>query len=114
MLIKDLSSFVAILKKKKEIVEITTQVNPHLELAEIHRRVIAEEGPALLFKNVLGSPYPVATNLFGTKSRVDVAFGEEGKRFIEEVAKLPRELLPPNFKKIWDKKNFRLSIESSF
>lgn len=110
MLIKDLSIFTELLKSKKEIIEINAQVDPYLELAEIHRRVIAEEGPALLFKNVLGSPYPVVTNLFGTKNRVDLAFGDEGKKFIQQVAKLPQELLPPNFKKIWNKRNLFLKL----
>ena len=32
---------------------MSAEVDPRLEVAEIHRRVIAAEGPALLFRRVL-------------------------------------------------------------
>ena len=53
--------------KRKRIITIKTEVDPYLELAEIHRRVIDGRGPALLFERVKGSAYPVVTN-FGTGS----------------------------------------------
>ena len=92
-MLRDLHAFIAALRGRKEILEITAPVDPRLELAEIHRRVIEEQGPALLFRNVKGSSVPVVTNLFGTKSRVELAFGNEGKKLVAEVAKLPEELL---------------------
>ena len=46
-----------------------------LEAAEIHRRVIAAGGPALLFTNVKGAAFPLVTNLFGTARRAELAFG---------------------------------------
>ena len=51
-----------------------------LEVAEIHRRVIAAEGPALLFTNVQGSDFPLVTNLFGTARRAELAFGARPER----------------------------------
>ena len=45
-----------------------------LEIAEIHRRVLASAGPALLFTHVEGADFPCVTNLFGTARRVDLAF----------------------------------------
>lgn len=101
----DLRSFIAALRRMGELHEITTEVDPQLEIAEIHRRVIAEGGPALLFRRVKGSPFPVVTNLFGTKRRTDLAFGASGEEFIREAAKLPEELLPPTFKKLWGKRH---------
>lgn len=100
-MLRDLHAFIAALRGRKEILEITAPVDPRLELAEIHRRVIEEQGPALLFRNVKGSSVPVVTNLFGTKSRVELAFGNEGKKLVAEVAKLPEELMPPSFAKLW-------------
>ncbi len=61
----NLRDFIDDLKKDRDLVEISAPVDPYLELAEIHRRVIEEQGPALLFTNVKGSSFPVVTNLFG-------------------------------------------------
>jgi UbiD family decarboxylase len=92
------------LERRRDIVSIEAEVDPYLELAEIHRRVIAANGPAILFSRVKGSSFPVVTNLFGTKARVDLAFGEHGKRLVEEIALLPRDLLPPTLGKLWQKR----------
>ena len=64
---RDIRSFIDQLRREKEIVEISAEVDCDLELAEIHRRVIAADGPALLFTNPKGYDIPVVTNLFGTK-----------------------------------------------
>ena len=95
MSIPDISSFIDVIKNSDKLLVIDAPVDPKLEIAEIHRRVIAENGPALLFTNVKGSPYPVATNLFGTTKRVELAFGKRPQEFISEIAKLPHELVPP-------------------
>ncbi|MCC6512278.1 MAG: UbiD family decarboxylase [Pirellulaceae bacterium] len=57
------------LRSAGRLIEITTPVDPHLELAEIHRRVYASDGPALLFSNVQGCRFPVASNLLGSLDR---------------------------------------------
>ncbi len=51
-----------------------TAVDPKLELAEIHRRVYRNAGPALLFTNVSGCRFPVASNLYGTLERARFLF----------------------------------------
>ena len=71
----NLRAFLEILRRENQLIEISAPVDPNLELAEIHRRVIDEQGPALLFTNVKGSSFPVVSNLFGTTRRVDLAFG---------------------------------------
>ena len=43
-------------------------VDPYLEAAEIHRRVIAAGGPALIFRHVTGADIPMVTNLFGPRA----------------------------------------------
>lgn len=53
---------------------INEPVDPNLELAEIHRRVFRAQGPALLFTQVLGTRFPVASNLFGTLERARFIF----------------------------------------
>ena len=66
MIFGDLRSFLDQLRRDRELVEISAPVDPKLEAAEIHRRVIAAGGPALLFTNVKGADFPLVTNLFGT------------------------------------------------
>ncbi len=104
MRFSDLQSFVSELSRRKDLVEITAPVDPRLELAEIHRRVISENGPALLFRNVIGSSFPVVTNLFGSDARVRLAFGDEMRSFIEELAHLPEQLVSPSLGLLWEKK----------
>ncbi len=53
---------------------IDDPVDARLELAEIHRRVYQNQGPALLFTNVSGTRFPVASNLFGTLERARFIF----------------------------------------
>ena len=81
-IIEDLEAFLHILKKESELLEIDAQVDPYLEIAEIHRRVIARSGPALLFTNVKNSRFPVVTNLFGTNRRMELSFGSRPNTFI--------------------------------
>lgn len=106
MVFKNLRVFIEELKKRNDIVIIDTLVDPYLEIAEIHRRVIAANGPALLFTNVKGKKFPVATNLFGTHDRIMLAFGNEPYKFIQQAAALPHELMPPSLKKIWGLRDF--------
>ncbi|MFN7146010.1 MAG: UbiD family decarboxylase, partial [Myxococcota bacterium] len=98
---RDLRAFLDALRREGDLVEIDAECDPHLETAEIHRRVIAANGPALLFKRPKGASFPVVTNLFGTRKRVELAFGSRPGEFIRRVAALPHELMPPTFGKMW-------------
>jgi len=102
----NLRSFLHTLRQEKDLVDIDTEVDPYLELAEIHRRVIAEGGPALLFRRVKGSPFPVVTNLFGTRRRVDLAVGPRPERVVEQAVEALPELLPPRPFKLWRAKGW--------
>ena len=57
------------LEKHGELIRIQEEVDPYLEMAEIHRRVFQVQGPALLYERVKGSPFPAVSNLFGTLKR---------------------------------------------
>lgn len=98
---KNISQFVKALRDRNDLVEIEAEVDAHLELAEIHRRVIEQNGKALLFKNVKGSPFPVATNLFGNVNRIELAFGQKPEQFVSKVAHFAHEIMPPTFGKLW-------------
>jgi UbiD family decarboxylase len=100
-IIEDLSTFLNILKKESELLEIDAQVDPYLEIAEIHRRVIAHGGPALLFTNVANSEFPVVTNLFGTSRRMELAFGKRPQQFVKDLVRAAETLMPPSLDKLW-------------
>ena len=110
----DLRAFIDRLRSDGDIVTVEAPVDRHLEVAEIHRRVIAAGGPALLFTNVVGrdpgsgtrdpqkSRFRLVTNLFGTARRAELAFGERPLRLIRRVVELAETLLPPTPQKLWD------------
>ncbi len=64
------------LERAGELVRIEHEVDPHLEAAEIQRRVYLANGPALLFNRVKGSRFPMASNLFGTMRRAEILFAD--------------------------------------
>ncbi len=109
-MVRNLRDFIHLLRKEKEIVEISTTVDPKLEAAEIHRRIIAAGGPAILFTNIKGASFPLVTNLFGTKKRIDLAFGPKPENLIRSLANAPETLIPPSLSRIWDHRSLLGSL----
>ncbi len=101
---RNLAEFTAALRRSGDLVEVETEVDADLEVAEIHRRVIAAEGPALLFRNVKDADFPLVTNLFGTAGRVERAFGRRPQEVVAAAARLPEELMPPTAAKLWNQR----------
>lgn len=95
------------LKQTGELREVHAPVDPYLEIAEIHRRVVQQQGPALWFKNVLGSKHSIVTNLYGSAKRLEIAFGGDPSRFVQDLIPFVQE---PNFslKTLWEKRNLLL------
>jgi len=100
----DLRAFLDVLRREQEIVEVNASVDPNLEAAEIHRRVIAAGGPALMFTSVKGHDWPVVTNLFGSARRVELAFGSRPEALTNRLASLVHELVPPTLGKLWEQR----------
>ena len=98
---KNLRSFINKLREENDLIEIEAEVDPYLEIAEIHRRVIENQGKALLFKNVKGSVFPVVTNLFGTNKRIELAFTKRPQEFVKTAVEMIDILLPPKPKELW-------------
>ena len=97
----NLRQFLRELRNRGEVVDIYHEVDPDLEIAEIHRRVAAENGPALFFHNVKNSSFPVVTNLFGSPKRIEIAFGKEPEAFVEDAVSLLKEEFPPKLSTLW-------------
>ncbi len=93
MAYRDLREFMAELEKRGQLRRIKTPVSRKLEITEIADRVFKAGGPALLFEQVDGSPYPLLIGIFGTLERTSLALGmaslEEGADRIREMTRLP-------------------------
>jgi 4-hydroxybenzoate decarboxylase subunit C len=97
----NLRSFLDQLRRENDLITVDAEVDPYLELAEVHRRVIDRGGPALLFTRVKGSRFPVVTNLFGTPKRIEWAFGPRPEQFVKDVVHAAEALIPPTPAKLW-------------
>lgn len=97
----DLRTFLDRLRRDGDLAVVDAPVDADQEVAEIHRRVIAAGGPALLFTNVKGAAFPLVTNLFGTSRRTELAFGQRPLRLIKRLVHLAETLLPPTPAKLW-------------
>jgi 4-hydroxy-3-polyprenylbenzoate decarboxylase len=108
MAYKNLGEFVNDLDEAGDLVRISAQVDPELEITEIADRVMksAGGGKALLFEKVKGSELPLLINVLGSRERMCRALGvgdftEIAERlegllkpqmpgtFMEKVKKLP-------------------------
>ncbi|HZE78869.1 MAG TPA: menaquinone biosynthesis decarboxylase [Nitrososphaeraceae archaeon] len=84
-----LSQYVEALENAGELKRVKNTVSPHLEIAEIMRRLMYKgEQPAVLFENVEGYEIPVLGNAFGTINRIKIAlqtedFTEIGERIVD-------------------------------
>lgn len=74
MAYKSLKDSLLDLERHGQLLRISSEVDPDLEMAEIHRRIFEKQGPAILFENVKGSPFPAASNLYGTIERTRLLF----------------------------------------
>ena len=62
------------LRRHGRLIEITEPLSTHLEIAEVQRRVYQHNGPAILFTNPIGSPFPMVSNLFGSLEQARFLF----------------------------------------
>ena len=92
MPIDDTRELIKILEDAGELKRIKTEVDCNLEIAEILRRTMYQNGPALLFENVKGFDMQILGNAFGSMRRLELAletsdFTEIGKR-ITDITKM--------------------------
>ncbi|HEY3961670.1 MAG TPA: menaquinone biosynthesis decarboxylase, partial [Gaiellaceae bacterium] len=92
---RDLREWIALLEREGELVRVSAEVDPQLEITEIVDRTVRAGGPALLFERPKGSIHPLLINQFGTERRMCLAFGVE--RLDDVAARLADvlEMQPP-------------------
>ena len=71
---RNLQECVRDLERTGQLIRISAEIDPHLEMAEIQRRIYRAEGPALLFERVKGTRFPMLGNLYGTLERTRFLF----------------------------------------
>jgi len=96
--IEDTSQFIDELEKAGELKRVKTEVDTNLEIAEILRRAMYSNGPAILFENVKNYDMPVLGNAFGSLKRLEIGlettdFTEIGQRIVD----LTRMDIPTGF-----------------
>lgn len=62
------------LERTGQLIRVSEEVDPNLEMAEVHRRIFDAGGPAILFERVKGSPFQALSNLYGTYERTEWLF----------------------------------------
>jgi 4-hydroxy-3-polyprenylbenzoate decarboxylase len=85
---ESLGEYVQALEEAGQLKRVKAKVSTELEIAEIMRRLMYSNGPAVLFENVEGSAMQVLGNAFGSMKRLEIAletedFTEIGKRITE-------------------------------
>jgi 4-hydroxy-3-polyprenylbenzoate decarboxylase len=101
MAFASLRDFIAHLEAKGALKRVAAPVSPNLEMTEIQTRLLAENGPAVLFENVVENgrrfDMPVLVNLFGTVERVAMGMGRKPHelREVGEMLAFLRQPEPP-------------------
>src|SRR5437667_4687377 len=93
---RDLREWIALLEREGELVRISAEVDPELEITEINDRAVKSGGPALLFENVKGSARPLLINQFGTERRMCMAFDSPSLDDVASKLSDVLEMQPPS------------------
>ena len=94
---KNLGEFVEALDRAGEIKRIRRPVSTHLEISRLTdaESKSPQGGKALYFESVTGSPFPAATNLFGSPRRIGMALGVTHLDQLAERVRALMEIDPP-------------------
>ena len=95
---RSLADCVEDLRRTGRLVAIDQPISPDLEAAAIQRRLYEAGGPAVFFRRVEGTDFPMVGNLFGTMDRVHYIFRdtlEAVRHLVELKVKPPGRPRPP-------------------
>jgi 4-hydroxy-3-polyprenylbenzoate decarboxylase len=107
---QSLRDFMVRLEAEGRLIRVSHPVSTVLEMTEIHTRLLASGGPAVLFERPLRadgslSPIPVLINLFGTVERVAWGMGRapsELRQVGETLAFLKQPEPPRGLREAWE------------
>lgn len=69
--------FIDFLEEKDDLVRVTKEVDPDLEINAIIDKLARTDGPAVLFEKVKGSAMPVLGNIYSARRRVEWMLGSD-------------------------------------
>jgi len=95
------------LEKHGMLVRIPFEVDPDLEMAEIHRRFYDSKGPAILFEKVKGSPFQAISNIYGTNERTEFIF----RNTIPRLKKLLAIKADPKTCSVWENDHRPIAVD---
>jgi 4-hydroxy-3-polyprenylbenzoate decarboxylase len=96
MVFRSLGAFLDDLESAGDLLRVRAPVRPDLDITELTQRVVARDGPALLFENVVGASMPVAMGVLASPRRIARALGvKEFSETAERISRLVR-LKPPS------------------
>lgn len=110
MAFDSMRDFLATLEQRGDLIRVAHPVSPDLEVTEIQTRLLAEQGPAVLFEQPRHPdggiyPMPMLANLFGTVERVAAGLGrkpEELREIGKTLAFLRQPEPPASLREAWD------------
>ncbi len=94
---RNIAEFVQALERAGELKRIKSRVSPYLEMSRLTDRESKAPGGgrALYFEQVEGSPYPAATNLFGSLKRISMGLGVDHPDDLGSRLRSLLDLSPP-------------------
>src|ERR1043165_4992021 len=92
---RDLRDWIALLEREEELVRVSAEVDPDLEITEIADRTVKAGGPALLFERPKGSRHALLINQFGSERRVCLGCGSERRDDVAREVADVLEMQPP-------------------
>lgn len=87
--------FIEYLRENRELLTLSTPLDPKFEISTVLSEVGKKEAPAILFDKVKGHKLPVVGNLLGTKKRLSMALGLDEERLLDEALRNSEKRLPP-------------------
>ncbi len=113
MALSSVGNFISELESRGELRRVSDPVSPIMEIAAIADRESKSAAPhlssaaalfdpahadrggkALLFENVVGSDFPVAINLWGSYTRMELALGNDFESIAARIANLCAASIP--------------------
>lgn len=93
----DLRQFLERLRARGQLLEIDAPIDPELESTALSLRALRAQGPALLMHNATGSTHALLGNLFGHRSRIELAMGDRPVASLRELGELLAAVKEPRW-----------------
>ncbi len=85
-----LSDYLSQLEKRGDLLRVSAELDPCLEITELADRLMKRSGPALLVERPKGAAFPLVIGLYGTLTRTEFALGGTLEALAARVAEWVR------------------------